>query len=176
MMKAAKCKMYLDKNYIISEIGEHLSDDIISWAYDFVKDDMLYREDSFYGIVHNIHITLLSDVIESEKNIKEVLSELKPFTCTLGLIKKFTTNSKFDVLYIEVKSTNIHDINKKLASQIRNESFYKNYTPHVTICYLKKDCCENLCDNNYFMDREFCVKELTYSTPDVKTIIRLDEK
>jgi hypothetical protein len=35
--------MYLDKTYILAELPEDLADDVISWGYDYVDDDFLYK-------------------------------------------------------------------------------------------------------------------------------------
>jgi len=73
--------MYLDKNYILAEVTDNLSDEIISWAYDFISDNHLYTENDYYGRVHNIHATVLSDI--KLKNIKKIKSK-KYFTIIKG--------------------------------------------------------------------------------------------
>ena len=105
------CTMYLDKTYILAELPEDLADDIISWGYDYVNDDFLYKENNDYGRTHNTHVTVLSDLKQQNvRNIKETVETESPFNCTLGNIKKFTTNSKFDVLYIEILDEEIKKI------------------------------------------------------------------
>ena len=158
--------MYLDNSYLICELPEPLSDDIISWAYDFIDHDIIYAEDTFYGITHNVHITLLSDIIDSDlKKIKQSVENIPTFSCVLGEMKKFTTNSKFDVLYIDVLSDDAIKINKELSQYLSHSKFYVNYIPHVTICYLKKGCGENFLGSKYFNGSGFQVETITFSSP-----------
>lgn len=166
-MKAKKCKMFLDKSYIIAELPESLSDEIISWCYDQVVDSSLYQNEDQYGRVHDVHVTILSNIKkQSTKNIKQSIEELGFFFCNLGEIKTFTSNSKFDVLYIEITDEEIKRANKKLSSQIEFDDFYSFYIPHVTICYMEKGMGEKFLGNKYFNGKGFHVRELIYSSPE----------
>jgi 2'-5' RNA ligase len=169
--------MYLDKTYILAELPEDLADDIISWGYDYVNDDFLYKENNDYGRTHNTHVTVLSDLKQQNvRNIKETVETESPFNCTLGNIKKFTTNSKFDVLYIEILNEEIKKIHDYLSNSIKHDSFYSNYIPHVTICYLNKGCGEKFLDNKYFYGRTFRIDELLFSSPESKIKLILGKK
>ena len=151
-----KCKMYLDKKYILAEVPESLCDEVISWCYDQVRDDDIFSDNDMYGRVHNIHVTLLTDIQENNlKIIEDSISDIKCFNCNLGKIKKFTTNSKFDVLYIDVTSSEVIEINKKLASNIKNCSFYSVFIPHMTICYLKKNAGDEFVGSKFFENNRF---------------------
>ena len=169
--------MYLDKSYILAEIKDCLADEIISWCYDNIDNSYLYEEEPYYGIVHDVHVTLLSDISDKNtKNIQKTIEEESPFTCCLGQLKLFLTNSKFDVLYIPIINQEICNINKNLSNYIQYNKFYAEYVPHVTLCYLKKGFGESFLGNRYFCDKSFDVDELIYSGPDTKMIFRLGKK
>ena len=169
--------MYLDKKYILAEVPEFLCDEVVSWCYDQVRDNEIYTDGDMYGRVHNIHLTLLTDVQENNlKCIEDSITDIKCFVCYLGEIRKFTTNSKFDVLYIDVKSPEVIEINKKLSSNIKNSSFYSVYIPHVTICYLEKNAGESFVGNSFFKDKYFNVEDVLFSTPEQQSKFMLGRK
>ena len=164
MKKTMSCKMYLDKNYILAEVTDNLSDEIISWAYDFISDDDLYTENDYYVRVHNIHATVLSDIkLKNIKKIKDIVEAENYFDCKLGKIKIFTMNSKFDVLHVEITNDAIKKINQNLGNSIEHNPYYSIYLPHVTICYLKKGLGEKLLNNTYFEGKTFTVQDLIFS-------------
>jgi|APGre2960657373_1045057.scaffolds.fasta_scaffold00038_29 2'-5' RNA ligase len=159
--------MFLDNSYIIAELPDLLSDEIISWCYDQVEDSCLYINGDQYGRVHDVHVTVLSNLKkQSIRNIKQSIVEEGLFNCILGDIKLFTTNSKFDVLYVEITNNDIIDVNKKLSKNIDFDNFYSFFIPHVTICYMKKGIGEKFLGNKYFNGKSFNVRELIYSSPE----------
>lgn len=168
--------MYLDKSYILAEIKDNLADEIISWSYDNIESKYVYDE-SCYGIVHDVHVTLLSDITDKKhSNIVAAILEEKSFHCLFGELRLFLTNSKFDVLYIPIVNDEIYKVNKTLSSCIEHNKFYSEYIPHVTLCYLHKGCGDKFLKNNYFCDKLFDVDELIYSTPNTKFNFRLGKK
>lgn len=169
--------MFLDKSYILAELPESLSDEIISWCYDQVLDELIYVDGFNYGRVHDIHVTVLSNLEKQPlKNIKDCLVEEKCFNCLMGEICCFTTNAKFDVLYIEIKNDEIRKLNSNISKNIKFNDFYMIYTPHITICYLKKGMGEKFLGSKYFNDKSFHVGELIYSFPENQIKFNLGAK
>lgn len=161
-MKTVNCKMYLDETTnILAELPEDITDDIISWGYDNILFDHLYEN---MGREHFIHLTVLPEVKKkSFQKIKEAIIGESKFKCIFGDISIFSTNSKFDVVKIDIINDEVKKLNKILASYLESNSFYSYYCPHVTIAYVKKGCGKFYNGDKYFSKKFFEIDELTYS-------------
>jgi 2'-5' RNA ligase len=148
----------------------------VSWSYDNIESEYIYN-DSCYGIVHDVHVTILSDIIDKKiNNIQMAIESETKFECIFGEMRLFLTNSKFDVLYVPVVNEEIYKVNKNLSNCIEHNKFYSEYIPHVTLCYLQKGYGQKFLKNNYFNEKGFFVNELIYSTPNNKSTFRLGIK
>ena len=97
--------------------------------------------------------------------------------CKLGKIKLFTSNSKYDVLQIEIVNSEIIDLHENLSKSIKNTKKFPSYIPHVTIAYLKKGCGEKYLYDKYFDEQEFMVEELVLSHKfNTKNVFKLGKK
>lgn len=158
-------KPVFEKSYLIAEVSETLADDIIDWCYENISEDSLYfdPEDHSFGRESYIHMTVLSCIDDSDKNIIDSVSCAEKINVLLGNIKLFTMNAKFDVVMIEVLDGEPHFLNKNLSKNILNKPDFPKYVPHVTIAYVKKGHGEKFTENRYFNGRSFDVNELIYS-------------
>ena len=53
-------------------------------------------------------------------------------------------SEKYDVIFIEIDSKEIKDLNKKISSELENTDDFPVYKPHVTIAYVKPGTYNNL--------------------------------
>jgi hypothetical protein len=160
------CSAKYDYSYLIAYLPENLADNIISWGYDNIPCDYLFedQDDPSFGREKDIHITVLGDVTDTSlNNIRDAVNSEKTVDCCLGKMKLFVTNSKYDVLHLEIINEEVQKLNAKLSKSIINNPRFPLFIPHVTICYLKKGFGENYLDNKYFYNQSFSIKSLTFS-------------
>src|ERR1019366_10780127 len=84
-----------------------LSAEIIEWGRTHVPEADVYQDptDPSFGRENEIHITILYGLrTDDPSQVSALLQDVKPLTCALGRISIFKTNSKFDVLKIDVQS------------------------------------------------------------------------
>jgi len=158
-------KPIYEKSYLIAELPEGLADDIVDWSYDNISEDSLYYDptDHSFGRESYIHVTVLSCIEDTEKNIIESVNSRSGCQVELGNVKLFTMNAKFDVVMIEVLNGDVHNLNGNLSKNILNNPDFPKYIPHVTIAYVKKGHGEKFVENRYFKGRSFHIEELVYS-------------
>ena len=156
-----------DQTYIIAEPPENLCDDIISWGIDNIEDILVFEEEpegDGFGRESFIHLSLLPNIDASNRRaLHETISLAKPCDCSLGEIKCFTQNAKFDVVYVEVMGDSIHSMHDYLSRSILHERLFPIYIPHITVAYVNKGCGERFARNRYFYGREFRIEELVVS-------------
>jgi len=155
-----------DDSYLVALLPEALSDNIISWGYDYIPCGDLYedRYDPSFGREKDIHVTLLGPL--DEQNISFISSAVhdeNPITCVLGKIDLFKSNSKYDVIKIEVVNQTILNLNQRLSKNICNTPRFPLYIPHVTIAYVKKGLGDQYVNNTYFEGQQFNIIELQLS-------------
>lgn len=151
------------QTYLIAEPPEDLADDIISWGYDNIDDDDLHPEDG-YGREAFVHLTFLSNIEDGNRHeLHEAVSSVRQCECVFGKVGMFTTNARYDVVYVEVVNNEIIEMHKALDRLVMNERLFPCFIPHVTVAYLNKGCGRGLVGNRYFWGRSFAVDELTVS-------------
>lgn len=77
--------------------------------------------------------------------VKELLKDEKPVRMTLGRVSLFPAKegdaqrggSDFDVLKVDVDSSDLHRINAKLCDSLEHTDTFPRYCPHITIAYLR---------------------------------------
>lgn len=119
---------------------EYEKPSFVSELQDKIKKEELYIEEDNddYGLEKESHVTLVpclnNDVEVSE--LKKYLMDISKYDIILTDISKFECE-KFDVLKCAVKSKNMETTNKKIRDKFETHSDYKDYTPHLTIAYMK---------------------------------------
>ena len=104
-----------------------------------IKEEELYVKDDEYGIEKESHVTLvpcLSNDVDLEK-LKTYLDDLSNYKIFLTDISKFECE-EFDVLKCRVSSLKLFETNEKIKKDYETFSEHKEYSPHLTIAYLKK--------------------------------------
>lgn len=159
---------------LMIEPPEILVDDIISWGFDEIPQEILYGEDSRQI---DIHVTLINGVKDNfDKVYKNICAE-KPFECKMTDLNLFTMNKNYDVLYAEIHSDELVALNHRLKHCLLVETKYKNYIPHITIAYLKKDVGTKYIGNCFLGEQKFNVNSIYYDSKfGVKTLIDMEKK
>lgn len=165
-----------DYSSLMLELPEYLSDNIISWGYDYVPNEDLFLdpEDPTFGREDDIHITLIYGLHTiSSKEVSRQIQE-KSFDVELGEMGLFTKSTKFDVLIINAECNMLHKLHNKIQSSLEVTKSHPLYVPHVTIAYLKKGAGSKFIGNKDFKDEKFKVDKLIFSSKTgVKTPIKL---
>lgn len=95
----------------------------------------IYDLEPGYGLENEPHITIKYGL--HEQRFDQILSKMKfkPVTFSLTEISLFE-NDKYDVLKFDVKSKDLHKLNKIVSDNFDCTDSYPNYHPHSTIAYL----------------------------------------
>lgn len=160
-------------------LPKDLAKEVTSWGKKNLKDEDIYTDpkDSGLGREDEIHATILYGLHTVKTDpVKKALSGEKCFDCTLGKMKKFEGRDGYDVLYIEIKASGLHRLNKTLQ-KLPFTSNYPKYTPHVTIAYVKKGRADKHLNSEEFAGKKFHIDEIVFSSKEgKKTEIRLEER
>lgn len=156
-----------DYSSLLIELPEELTDNIISWGFDYVPSEYLLMDpqDPTFGREDDIHITVLYGVhTDDARDVSGLFVKEKEFDCTLGKIDLFTRNSKFDVLIVSVDSEGLHKLNRKMRKEIEATESHPVFVPHVTIGYLKKGCGKQYIGDETFNGEKFKIDKLIFSS------------
>lgn len=150
---------------------------IVAWGRRNVsaRDVFHSQTDKSFGRETHPHITVLYGIhTEKAGRIRRALEGQKPFAVKLGKMSVFTTNDKFDVLKIEVKSTDLVRLNSLLKDSLYVTQTHPEYSPHVTIAYLEKGHGEKWNGDKTFDGEEFEISSIVFSSwKGAKSSIRL---
>ena len=163
------------KNYSYSclqiNVPNDLANKILEYGESIPKKDL--GED---GVENECHITIKYGFhTDSTSKFEEILKDVKPFIVKIGEMSIFAAdeNRDSDVVKLDIHSLALHKLNG-LISKIKNTSTYKDYVPHCTIAYVKKDLGKKYTKKNMFKDEEFEVTEVVFSASSgKKTKIKL---
>jgi hypothetical protein len=163
-LRCAKEGVTYDYSCTKACLPEDLSESVMKWGRDNIKDEDLYVEDdSSKGREDDIHITVLYGIVDNKpKKTAVVIGKAKPFEVRLGLINAFKDNDKYDVLKIEVESGDIEKLHYAIAKSIKNENTFPTYHPHVTILYAKKGEVDKYIGDEYFKGKTFMVDKIVF--------------
>lgn len=119
---------------------DYIDNGFVKKTQETIKRDDLYTEEdnNDYGLEKNPHVTLvpcLDNDVDLEK-LKTYLDDISEYDIILTDLSKFECE-KFDVLKCAVKSEKLKQTNKKILKDFESHSEYEDYTPHLTIAYMK---------------------------------------
>lgn len=153
-----------DYSCVMYRLPKKITNFILDWSNKNILDTNLCT-DHKEGRVKDIHITVLYGLhTNSLKKIKKTIGFISPIKIKIGKITKFE-NKNFDVIKIDLKSSKLLSMNKKLK-RLEHTSEYSNYIPHCTLAYVKKGSCDHLLGNDYFNGKTVFLKNLVF-TPSI---------
>ena len=118
---------------------------LVDFGKQLVKDDDLYIVGDEYGREKETHVTILYGFVPelNELQIRKVLQGVEPFTITLTGIDTFKNEKEgYDVVKFTVESSVLRQLNEK-TKKYPNQNEFPNYSPHLTICYVKPGTFKN---------------------------------
>ena len=128
-------------------------------------DDVYHHPtDDSYGLEDNPHVTLLfglhSDV--DDKQVEDVINKFKGQNLSLDILGVDSfTNKDFDVVKFKVNPTpELKAINQEL-SKLPNSNQYPDYSPHITVGYVKPGMAQKYLDPNKKLN--YKIKGVEYS-------------
>ena len=129
---------------------DYEGNDFIEKIQSKIKKEHLYTEEDNddYGIEKNPHVTLvpcLNNDVDVNK-LKTYLDDISEYDIILTDVSKFECEN-FDVLKCAVKSNKLIETNKKIVKDFETHSEYKDYTPHLTIAYMKHGMADKYTEN-----------------------------
>lgn len=129
---------------------DYEGNDFIEKIQSKIKKEHLYTEEDNddYGIEKNPHVTLvpcLNNDVDVNK-LKTYLDDISEYDIILTDLSKFECEN-FDVLKCAVKSNKLIETNKKIVKDFETHSEYKDYTPHLTIAYMKHGMADKYTEN-----------------------------
>jgi 2'-5' RNA ligase len=158
-------------------LPEVIADEVIIWGHKKVKDKDLYTppEDYIHGREEEPHVTILYGIhSQLPTEVAKIISNGLSFEIKLKSISIFTNNAVFDVIKIEATSPSLNYFNNLLKNNVNNTQYFNNFQPHVTVAYIKKGRCSDLCGNTDFKDVKWTVNTVIFSSKNGdRTPIRL---
>ena len=127
------------------------------------KEDIYYGNDDSYGIQDNPHLTLFYGLHDdvTEEMVKSVFDNIDKINIKVKGIGIFE-NKDFDVVKLNVISDEIlKGINREL-SKFPNSNEFPDYSPHITIGYVKKGMGKKYLKQNYEFNFKN-IKDVCYS-------------
>lgn len=129
------------------------------------------KEDDTYGIEMNPHVTVLYGLHSNipDQKITSIIDKYKYKDFNFG-IKELGSfkNENFDVLKFTIDPDDILlDFNREL-SELPNSNEFPDYSPHITISYLKPGLSEKY---NFIEIPEFKIKSIIYSKSNGQELI-----
>ena len=122
----------------------YANEDMWKKILDEINEDDLYEDPEGkeeYGLEKEPHLTIIFGIHSTENEQDTIIKKLedyKPITLKTGKIGMFETD-KYDVIKIDVKtSKELLKYRKDLIENTKNTQTYPDYTPHITIAYVKK--------------------------------------
>jgi len=109
------------------------------------------------------HITVRYGLhTQKAADVEPLLTDVAPLKATFGYTTYFKGDD-FDVVYVSVKSPDLHALNETLAA-LEHTDTHKGYTPHVTVAYVKPGKGKEYAGKSALYGVECVFDELIFST------------
>jgi 2'-5' RNA ligase len=156
-------KFLNEKKYDYSSIQVSLKDTEVQ---DILKDFKIDEDDlSGDGKETEPHITIKYGLHTSNfKEVYELLKDTKPIVAILDEISLFENDE--DVIKVDVKGKDLHDLNKYIKDNLKYTDTYPDYNPHMTIAYVKKGTGKKYINGSEFKNKKIIFNELEFSCKD----------
>jgi len=146
---------------------------LLEFGKSFILDEDLAED----GREDKPHITVKYGLhTDNADDVKELLADVAPFEVTLGKTSIFPGKGDidYDVVKIDVKSPELHAINKLISDNLDVTDTHPKYIPHLTIAYVIKGKGENYVGDATFDGQKILFDKITFSDKNRnKTTIKL---
>lgn len=121
-----------------------------------------------FGRESKPHITVLFGLKkQNPTQVKKLVKDFGEITIQFGKTSIFASK-EYDVLKVEVKSKDMHRLNKLLTDNVEYKNDHPQYKPHLTIAYLKKGEGKKYIDDTRFEGLNIKSSQLIFSDADRK--------
>ena len=141
-------------------------DDILEFIKKIPNECVYEEAGENYGKDMNPHVTVMYGLSPVEETrVKELLNKVpKNIMAELGKVSKFShADTPYDVLKIEVKSPHLNKIHEMIRNNFDNNYKWPQYSPHVTLAYVKKGTCNEYVGNKTFEGMKVMFETFMYS-------------
>ena len=141
-------------------------DDILEFIKKIPNECVYEEAGENYGKDMNPHVTVMYGLSPVEETrVKELLTKVpKNIMAELGKVSKFShADTAYDVLKIEVKSPHLNKIHEIIRKNFDNNYKWPQYSPHVTLAYVKKGTCNEYVGNKTFEGMKVMFETFMYS-------------
>lgn len=102
-----------DYSSVQAEFPDDIAEELRNWGYENIPKSALtadgFEEDKHVTIKYGLHIIDFTEVRELFKNER-------PIKMVLGKMTLFTSSDEFDVVKIDIKSPDLHRLNKAIKA------------------------------------------------------------
>ena len=132
-------------DYVSINLNEILTKEQLEELYHFqgsLPSEYIYVEPDDYGIERDIHTTIFYGLKSNEDNFSIIDDYIKTNINSIELTIKGISffrhsDSPYDVMKFEVESEGMRKIHSYVSS-LPNENTFLDFSPHITIAYIKK--------------------------------------
>ena len=124
---------------------------------------------------YGVEVDFLSEELDmDEEEVKKVLEGQKGGEAELSNIGIFE-NDDYDVVKVDIKSPDLHRLNKQLSDNLENTDEHPVYHPHLTIAYVKSGEGKKYKGSNKLSGKKFSFNKVVFEdSDDNPTTIELD--
>ena len=157
-----------DLSFLYLNIPEPWATRIVVWGRKNILDEELYKVPSeggrAYGREDRIHVSVGYTKEPNSEEARALIKDFGPISLSLGAVSRFRpVNADFDVIKIDVRSPKLMKLHRLLSTKLKLTSKYSQYSPHITIAYVKRGCCAELVGNRPLRDGQVKVSLLHFS-------------
>ena len=128
------------KGCLMAMLSKEDTAKILQFSKQLISEDDLYiDENNEYGRETESHVTIRYGFLKdlNDLDVRQLLKGHKPFLVELIGLDKFDPHPKYDVAKFVVSSPVLKRLNE-MSSIYLNENEYGEYSPHLTLGYVKK--------------------------------------
>ena len=120
-------------------VPDDIAEEIVQWSSKNIKDDEVYGKDG-KGRDGSPHVTLQNGIMCDDVSELELLFDcLSEMEAELGPVSVFRQDDKdYDVVHVEVICDDLRAANSMISELLEVNNPHKDYSPHVTLAYVKK--------------------------------------
>jgi len=152
---------------LICPLSEEVCSIIKYYAKKYIPKDVLFvDEDKGIGSESEPHITAKYGFLDGVDSVRDVCEGFGSFPISFGKVCKFDNNPMFDVIYVEVDSEPLVNLNALLKKHCNTEETFAQFTPHATIAFVQKGSCDDLVDDAFFDKLNDNIESTLFSNKD----------
>lgn len=161
--------------WISIDIPKEISKYCVEFGEEIPDEELYVEEDGEFGRETESHITVKYGLhTKDAEEVKEVLEGQEGGEVELSNINIFK-NDDYDVVKIDIKSKDLHRLNKQISDNLKATDSHPVYHPHITIAYVKPGEGKKYKGSDKLNGKKFSFDKVNFEDSDDKaTTIKLD--